>query len=495
VYSHIASFNNIHETHLVASLRILHQTTIVALSKIYMKLNMSSSLIIQAKVMKLKIMERQAIVKIFRTRYKYASKYEKSIIIKEFIEITGFNRNYASQILRGHHEYSSKKKRKSKRKPYYDELVLKTLIRIWEILDYICGKRLVRIIPEIIKKMEQFDEIYISKDTKEKLCKISASSIDRLLKPAKKRLGRKGTSTTKQPRYLIDKIKIKTFTEWKNSPPGFTQLDLVAHNGGNVFGGFVYTLNTVDICIGWTICNIVKNKTKLQMLKGLVSMRKEFPYKVMGIHSDNGAEFINETVLAFTNKYNIEFTRGRPYKKNDNPHVEQKNYSIVRRNTGYLRYDKPEHTKIIKKLYKYLNLYTNYFQPIMMLLEKHRQGSKAIRKYDVPKTPYQRLLEHPDISTVIKKKAMSIYKELNPVELKQKINECQANLIHSATPIRKPVKAKKKRRKKEMKHTIPVGRRESNPKNPNPFLEKQKLEEMRRAAQLVWNQRKKTSKT
>lgn len=139
------------------------------------------------------------------------------------------------------------------------------------------------------------------------------------------------------------------------------------------------------------------------MLKSLVIMSRDLPLPLRGIHSDNGAEFINETVVAFAEKHNIEFTRGRPYKKNDNPHVEQKNFSVLRRNAGYLRYDKPEHIEILREMFGYLNFYVNYFQPIMILKEKHRIGSKSTRKYDEPKTPYQRLLNLEGISAEIKK--------------------------------------------------------------------------------------------
>jgi hypothetical protein len=207
------------------------------------------------------------------------------------------------------------------------------------------------------------------------------------------------------------------------------------------------------------------------------------------MHSDNGSEFINDAVLAFTEDNNIVFTRGRPYKKNDNPHVEQKNYSVLRRNTGYLRYDKPEHGEVLKELYEYLNLYVNYFQPTMVLIEKHRIGAKATRKYDTPKTPYQRLLECSDIEDHIKDQVRSIYRELNPVKLKKRINECQSKLIRMAAPIRKPVKPKNIRRKKEVKHTLPKNRRELIPGNPNPFLERQRLEELRRAVDKIHDNR------
>jgi transposase InsO family protein len=344
--------------------------------------------------------------------------------------------------------------------------------------------------PDTLAKLEQFKVFKIDKKTKDNLLSISSASADRLLKSARKKLGRKGTSTTKQPKYLIDRIPIKTFGEWKNSLPGFVQIDLVAHNGGNVFGGFYSTLSATDVCTGWTVCILVKDKTKFQMLKALIRLRKMLPFPLLGIHSDNGAEFINETILAFTDRNKIQFTRGRPYKKNDNPHIEQKNYSVVRRNTGYLRLDKQEHADIVRSLYLDLNLYNNFFLPVMILKEKHRIGSKSIRKYDEPKSPFRRLLDRKDISKEIKINLRNTFEKLNLFELKNQINTWQNEFVKLAAPIRNPIEKVKVRRKKGIVHTIPKWRREVNSDTKNPFLERQRVEEMRRAAEQVWEKRK-----
>ncbi|EMY70168.1 integrase core domain protein [Leptospira vanthielii serovar Holland str. Waz Holland = ATCC 700522] len=211
---------------------------------------------------------------------------------------------------------------------------------------------------------------------------------------------------------------------------------------------------------------------------------------MLGIHSDNGAEFINETILSFTRKNGIEFTRGRPYKKNDNPHIEQKNYSVVRRNTGYLRLDKQEHADIVRCLYMDLNIYNNFFLPVMILKEKHRIGSKSIRKHDEPMSPFRRLLERKDISKGIKSSLKKAFEILNVFELKNKINTWQNEFVKLAAPIRNPIEKVKVRRKKGIVHTLPKWRREVNSDIKNPFLERQRVEEMRRAAEQVWEKRK-----
>ncbi|MBN2435165.1 MAG: transposase family protein [Spirochaetes bacterium] len=438
--------------------------------------------------MRLTMSEKKSLTKVFTEKYKYASKLEKVLILNEFIDYTGYNRGYAARVLRDN-KRSFKKTPRKKPAIYYNDEVKDTLEKLWRITDYICGKRLVAIIPELIKKCKQFDEMEISDAIKQKLEKISPATIDRLLKPYKKSLNPKGSSMTKGTRYLIDRIPIKTFTEWKDSPAGFTQMDLVAHNGGNVYGGFLYTLDTTDISTSWTVCTLVKDKSMPVMTKALQAVQESFPFPLKGIHSDNGSEFINDSVLTFAENHNLIFTRGRPYKKNDNPHVEQKNNSIIRRNTGYLRYDQPEHAEILQELYAHLNLYVNYFQPVMILREKHRIGAKAIRKYDAAQTPFQRILKSDSVSDEVKDSIRAIYKTLNPAELKRKINEYQAKLIRIAAPIRLPIKPVRIRRKKQMQHTVPVGRREQSATNANPFLQRQRIEELRRATDTVLSKR------
>lgn len=438
--------------------------------------------------MRLTMDERKSLTKVFRERYQFATKLEKTLILSEFISYTGFNRNYATRALRNTKSQSKSKTVRKKPKPLYDEPVKLVLEKLWKLADCICGKRLVSVLPELINKSLQFQELTITDEEKQKLETISPATIDRLLRSCKK--SPKGSSMTKSTHYLIDRIPIKTFTEWENSPAGYTQMDLVAHNGGNVFGGFLFTLTMTDIHSSWTICTLAKDKSMQVINDALTVALEAFPFPLRGIHSDNGSEFINDTVLTFGEKYKLIFTRGRPYKKNDNPHVEQKNNSIVRRNTGYLRYDQQEHAEVLNELYKYLNLYVNYFQPVMILLEKHRIGAKAIRKYDKAKTPYIRILESDTVSEDVKNSIKAIYKDLNPAELKRKINECQAKLIHMAAPIRVPAQPVKIRRKKQMQHTLPVGQRERSKANSNQFIQRQNLEEMRRATERVLSKRK-----
>ncbi len=433
--------------------------------------------------MRLTMSDKNSFSKIFAEKYRYADKFEKSIILDEFIDFTGYNRNYATRKLREilkNFDEEYVKKTTPKNALIFGDDVRFILEKIWKSLDFICSKKLVSIMPEILKKVDQFNEIEISDSIRKKLLRISSTSIDRLLKKAKRRLGRR-KKTMKRTKYLIDKIPIKTFAEWTKSPLGTIHIDLVSHNGGNVFGGFLYTLNATDITTSWTVCTLIKDKTMYEMIKGLYRIKALFPFPIRSIHSDNGSEFINEGVFIFSQRHNLKFTRGRPYKKNDNPYIEQKNRSILRRNTGYLRYDKPEHSEILIKLYNKLNFYTNYFQPTMQLIEKHRVGAKAIRKYDQPMTPYQRLLNVNKLPNTIKKHIQGIYNALNPFELKKEINKYQDTLINIAAPIRMKLEPKKIRRTQPRKFKEPINRRDLIPNNKNPFQERKRFQELRRA--------------
>lgn len=170
-------------------------------------------------------------------------------------------------------------------------------------------------IPEVLKQIEHLQNYPLNKHLKTRLLSISSATIDRLPKRIRFKFRGRGTSTTRQPRFLIDKIPIKTFGEWKDTSPGFTQVDLIAHNGGNVYGGFFSTLCATDVCTGWTICILVKNETEFQMLKAFFRLRKAFPFPLLGIHSDNGSEFINDTILRFAAKYQLTFHSGSSLQK------------------------------------------------------------------------------------------------------------------------------------------------------------------------------------
>lgn len=388
--------------------------------------------------MGLSLKEKKPLIREQSKLYKKATKKQKTIILDNFIKLTQYNRSYARTVLRNYGKivfHKNKKiiatnnySRKSGRKKYYDEPAKLKLIEIWYIMDCICSKRFKQILSEIIDILERFDEIQIDSIVKQKLNKISISTIDRLLKSERTKFKLKGKRHTKPGTLLKNQIPVRTFADWDDLKPGFLEIDLVAHDGGNMKGDFIYSFNSTDVSTGWTEVEAIKNKARKWSFQGLINIKGRLPFDLLGIDSDNGGEFINDHFVNFCNQNKITFTRSRSYRKNDNCFVEQKNYSVVRRAVGYSRYDTDEQLNILNELYSYLRLYINFFQPVMKLISKTRNGNKVSKKYDKAKTPYQRLLLSDKISDTVKNKLKKLYKTLNPAMLKRKITEMQYKL-------------------------------------------------------------------
>lgn len=391
--------------------------------------------------MRLTMEEKKALVKATASRYRRSTKKAKKKILDEFIESTGYNRSYASLVLGRYGKGiwvgelrvvgDVTKVHRRRRERYYDDKVLVALRKIWAILDWICGKRLASAIAEVLPILEQAREIRLDGQTREKLLKISAASIDRLLAPDRKKLQIKGRSHTKPGSLLKHQIPIRRFDEWNERKPGFVEIDLVGHDGGNSSGEFCFTLDVTDILTGWTETRAVKNKAQVWVFDALMYIVKSVPFALLGIDSDNGSEFINAYLLKYCQKQKITFTRSRPHRKNDNCFVEERNNSVVRRAVGYNRYDTDAQLKLLNELYSLLRLYTNYFQPLMKLVRKERVGSRVKKTYDKPQTPYHRVLASPDVSDLQKRKLRNEYARLNPAQLKRDISALQEKLAAS----------------------------------------------------------------
>jgi len=322
-----------------------------------------------------------------------------------------------------------KKRRKKRRRPrIYDEEVADALQKVWVICDGICGKRLAPYLAQIVPTLERLGELRLDAEVKRKLIGISPATIDRLLAPVRKGYQLRGRSHTKPGTLLKHQIPIRTFSDWDEQRPGFVEIDLVSHEGSNARGEYAYTLDATDVCTGWTETEAVRNRAEKWVFAGLEKALSRFPFQVCGIDSDNGSEFINNHLVRYCSENRITFTRSRPYRKNDNCFVEQKNYSVVRKAVGYRRYDKPTELATLNELYSVLRLYTNVFQPVMKLIEKTRQGSKVRKKYDQARTPYQRVLESQRVPDVAKKDLKRQCAALNPVALKREIDQLQDRL-------------------------------------------------------------------
>jgi hypothetical protein len=401
--------------------------------------------------MRLTMTEKKKATAVVAARYQKARKKEKSVILDEFTKLTGYGRRYASYVLRNHGKKvrinknyviqgDIRKTARRKKPKVYDSAVEEALKKIWYMMDCICGKRLGPILREVVRRLERFREIRLSDDIRQKLYRISPASIDRLLAKERRRYQIKGRGNTKPGTLLKHQIPIRTFSDWNEQKPGFVEIDLVGHDGGDNHGEYAQTLDVTDICTTWTETEAVRNKAQKWVFDALKDIRQRMPFPLLGIDSDSGGEFINDQLFRYCQEEKITFTRSRPYRKNDSCFVEQKNYSIVRRAVGYLRYDTEEELSTINELYRRLRLYTNFFQPTMKLIEKTRIGSKVIKKYDKPLTPYRRVLACPDVSEEDKQALNKLYVKLNPAQLKRQITRLQQRLYTLNTQKQAPKK-------------------------------------------------------
>lgn len=400
--------------------------------------------------MRLTMKERKTITKALSEQYRRASKKDKGNLLNQFVEATGYDRCYARRLLRNHGrkvwacpgvalegDVRIRRKRVGLRK--YGDEVFKALKKIWELLDFISSKRLAAALPEVVPRLVAFKELKINKAVQKQLLAISPATIDRLLRDERKKHTLKGRATTKPGTLLKHQIPFRTFSDWSDVEPGFFEMDLVGHDGGKAQGDYCFTLDLVDVATGWTEQAAVQNKAQIWVFDALKDIRNRLPFPMLGLHSDNGSEFINHHMLAYCTECKITFTRSRPYQKNDNCYIEQKNWSTVRRNAGYARYDTPDACKLLNELYMLLRDYNNFFLPSMKLKEKKRDGAKVHKRYDTPQTPYQRILASNTISQKIKDQLTHHYQKLNPAELHRKIRQLQRQLDKLAARNQKPL--------------------------------------------------------
>ncbi len=398
--------------------------------------------------MRLTMAEKRVLIKSFAPRYRKKGKKVKGEVLTEFTQMTGYNRCYGAYLLRHQGKrirLSPKlvavgdigKRVRRERARKYDQKVLKALTMIWEILDYLCGKRLVAILPEVVPILQRHGELKVDASTHERLMQISAATIDRLLEPERCEHRLKGRSGTKPGTLLKHQIPIKRFADWQEDRPGFVEVDLVGHEGGQGRGDYLQTLDVTDVYTGWTEVRAVRNKAQVWVLEAMKLLQKRSPFPWLGMASDNGSEFINKHLIRFCEQEKISFSRTRPSRKNDNPYVEQKNYSVVRRAVGYARYEGEREQELVNELYDRLRLQINFFKPVMKMVAKQRRGSRIWKKYDVPKTPYRRICESPEVADKIKRELAREYEKLNPAQLARQIGWLQNCLLLKPTPEQK----------------------------------------------------------
>jgi hypothetical protein len=395
--------------------------------------------------------ERKTVTKALAAQYRRARKGEKGHLLKQFVEATGYNRCHAAWLLRNHgarvevipkvfFEGDARQRGgRGPRKKRYGDAAFTALKKVWVILDYLCGKRLKAALPEVVPNLVASKELRIAKPVQKQLLAMSASTIDRALKSERAKHMLKGRAHTKPGTLLKHQVPFRTFSDWDDNEPGFLEMDLVGHEGGTAQGDHCFTLDLTDVATGWTELAAVPNKAEKWVFEALQAIRRRLPFAVRGLDSDNGSEFINHHLIRFCREEKITFTRSRPYRKNDNCYVEQKNWSVVRRFVGYGRYDTRESLVLLNEMCLLLRDYVNYFLPSMKLKEKSRNGARVQRRHHPALTPYHRLLQSNVLSPAEKKTLEAYYHTLNVAQLHRQIRQCQNKLSTLATPVQ-PIK-------------------------------------------------------
>jgi len=373
-----------------------------------------------------------------RSRYLLSDKKTKTVILNEFCSTCGYNRKYAIRLL-NHSEPLVRvrlKKKPGRPRKYQHPEILTVLKQLWTLLNLPCSRRLKAAIPLWLPYYESHYGTSLSVEIKRLLLSISPATIDRLMAPLRTRYYKLGFATTKPGSILKKHIPVKT-NQWDETRPGFLEADTVAHCGTSVAGMFVYTVNVVDIATGWTEQRAVWGRGERGVFEAIKNIEKQLPFPVLGFDCDNGSEFLNWHLLKYFTKRKkpVQYTRSRPYYKNDNAHIEEKNWTIVRQYLGYNRFEKAELADELNDLYTFQwRLFMNFFVPSSKLVLKQRSGSKVIKRYDKPKTPYHRVMESPKVSDKSKTKLKIMFKSLDPFKLQQEIKEKVVKILKQSTP-------------------------------------------------------------
>jgi len=374
---------------------------------------------------------RKELIEAVGARYRAAATSEKSTILDEFVALTGYHRKHATRVLG---TAPAVERQAPIRDRLYDEAVRQALIVLWEAGDRICGKRLKPLIPVLITAMERHGHLQLDPLVRTRLLQISAATIDRSLSDARAQIDGKRRRRTGVGAAIRRSIPVRTFADWRDPPPGFFEVDMVEHCGGpKTDGDFVHTLVLTDIASGWTECVAMPVRNQSLVVEALTVADDDLPFAMRGIDTDNDSAFMNQTVFDYCKDNGLEQTRSRPYKKNDQAWVEQKNGSIVRRLVGYGRLSGLAATHALAELYASSRLYINFFQPSFKLKAKTRDGARVSKKYHAPATPCDRLLGSAAISESVKSSLREQFAGLDPVRLLRDIRAAQEVLSDMAS--------------------------------------------------------------
>ena len=376
------------------------------------------------------------------SKYKKAKKKQKGAILDQVVELTGWCRKHAAAVLSGLVPISAKVKSPRRhvgrdrrgRKPRYSLEHKEVLEKVWVVLDFSSSTRVKAGMKDVLDSMIRKAHIVLGGELYDDMTAMSASTINRMLKYDRKVMAVRGRALTRPGSLLKSQIPIRRGSDWAENEIGFVEVDCVAHCGSTGTGEFISTLDMTDVKSGWTGLSAMRNKARVHAVAAIEYLSGTFPFPIKGIDSDNGSEFINDHLLAYCKQKNLVFTRGRPETKNDGCFVEQKNWSVARRFTGYYRFEGQETVDIMNEMYGLLSLYINYFMPSQKLISKTRDGAHVSRKHDAGLTPYRRIMLEAGISADIKSRLTETFENLDVLELRREIGRLQDILRHKAVP-------------------------------------------------------------
>ena len=376
---------------------------------------------------KVSMTARDELVNALARRYTVAGRAEKTRILDEFVAITGFHRKHAMRLLRCAGAARRLEARASRR--IYDEAVREAIVVLWEASDRICGKRLKALIPTLLKAMERHGHLRLGPEIRAAVLAMSAATIDRSLREVREQAGGRRRRRTVPPSSVRRSIPVRTFSDWDDPPPGFVEADLVAHSGPVTSGSFVQTLVVTDIATGWTECAPLLYREQTLLREVLGEIRRLLPFELLGFDTDNDSVFVNKTVRDYCRDSGILFTRCRPWHKNDQAFVEQKNGAIVRRIVGYRRLEGLEAAAALSRLYTTTRLFVNFFQPSFKLASKRREGARVSKRYHPPATPCQRLLADPRTPPQVRDRVAELSDRLDPIRLLRQLRVRQQRVV------------------------------------------------------------------
>jgi hypothetical protein len=363
-----------------------------------------------------------------RKEYERGDEGVRSRLLNEAQKRTGYNRKYLIRVLNREPRPELLKRRRRKRKAEYGAAVVTALVEVWDIFEQPCGQRLAVVLREQVDRLRQLGELLCSEVVAAQLKTISASTIDRLLGREKRvRMLRRNRNPNVQ-RLIYQKVPVKVAAEWDTNEIGNLQVDFVAHCGRSTGGDYIYTLSAVDIATNWWEGQAISVRSQHATKEGLSVIQPRFPFRIRELHPDNDSALVNDLLLDWCREQRIQLSRSRPYQKNDNAWIEQKNWTHVRKVVGYRRFDRTSELRLLNEIYAVLRLYKNFFLPTIKLASKTRVNGRIKRTYDRARTPYQRLMESRQIDRKAKQQLQATYEALNPAALQRRLSELREQL-------------------------------------------------------------------